>query len=190
MNRFNPWAFAIIFLCVAAYILWNDVNVGMLFSFKNAETKAYVTKVFTRYEKRSGGYVLHIEYVFVADSTLYKGVKVAKGREVIGNTLQLRYSANNPVDNEILKSNFEFGEGKKKAFLNTRLNGYGSIEIVNGIYFHKEQEKGELLLDEIGTYVQRQDTLIFTRFLKERITKWIRNEKGEILDVESGLVYK
>lgn len=190
MNRFNPWAFAIVFLCVAAYILWNDVNLGVVLSFENAETKAYVTKVFPRYKKRAGGYVLHVEYVFVVDSTLYKGVKSVKGKEVIGNTLELRYSVNNPADNEILKSNYEYEEGKKEAFLCTRLNGYGSIELVNGIYFHKEQEKGALLLNESGTYIERQDTLFFTSFLKDKTSKWLRNDEGELLDVKTHSVYK
>ena len=190
MKRLNPWVFGMVFLFVAAYILWNDVNVGMLFSFENAETKAYVTKSFTRYDKKYRASMPHIEYTYVVDSIVYKDVESVKNRQFVGNTLRVKYSVNNPIDNQIEEFYNEFYEDKSQVFLFTKSNGYASMRLANGLYFYKEEESGKVLLEEMGTYIERQDTLIFTTFLKNKTSKWLWNEKGEILDVKTKSVYR
>jgi len=190
MKRLNPWAFGMVFLCVAAYILWNDVNVGMLFSLKNDETKAYVTKVFTRYNNKYRALMPHIEYVYVVDSTVYKDVKYVKSNQFVGNSLRVKYSVNNPIDNQIETFHNEFQENKSQTFLSTLPNGYGTIKLLNGLYFRKEEKSGQVLLDEIGMFVQKQDTLVLTTFLKDKITKRFVMNGKEIRDVITERIYK
>jgi hypothetical protein len=129
--------------------------------------------------------------VYVVDSKVYKDVKHVEYKQFVGNSLRVKYSVNNPIDNQIEAFYNEFQEDESQVFLSTKSNGYASIRLVNGLYFLKEEESGKVLTDEIGTFRIHQDTLMLTALLKDRVSRrFVRNTRNELTDVETNRIYK
>jgi hypothetical protein len=194
MKNFNPWAFGILFVILFIYLSFNGSNWSLLFTEKKEKTNAFVINTKIGYGMRGYGYMQYVNYVFFIDGEIYKGQKKIGKKynwQYVGNTLNIKYSVKNPNETEIIKFNNEFNSSKGKAFLSHKKEGYYQLELINEIYFLKDHAKGGILVkEEMGEFKEKADTLTLKPFLKSNFKKYVINDKGELINIKTGIIYK
>lgn len=189
MNYSKNWSlFLIVFVLVLTVFFLSTTS---WFESYDKKTTASIVDDYVCYGIRGRGYYQCIVYAYVADGKLYKAVEKIEGRQQIGNTLEIQYAVDNPNSTEILSYNYEYSESKEEAFIHLKEKGYLQITLINGVYFFKDfGEGGKLILEEMGKYEERSDTLYVKTFLEDTSRTFVRMKNGELLDVSTNELYK
>lgn len=185
MNKFNPWAFGIIFIIGSLCFLCFDTNFELLFYSNKKITTAVITNTKISHGLGGSAYVQYLNYSFTSDGELINGFKKTEYKtpwQHIGNTIKIKYSVKNPVINQILEFNNEYKTSNKKVYLNFKKEGYSQIVFINNLYFYKVYGKnGVLSRKDNGFFKKHNDTITFYNFHKKKTDmEFIRTQRGII----------
>ena len=100
----NPAVFAILFLIVAGYLMWNHFELPTLFFGKTAKTKGYVEKIDLVRGIKGRGYYQKTYYFYNVNDSIYKDDFTASkkhGLQNIGDSLLIEYSISSPSKNKV-----------------------------------------------------------------------------------------
>lgn len=103
--RGNPAVFAILFLIVAFYLMWNNFELPTIFFGKTAKTKGYVEKIDIVRGIKGIGYYQKAYYFYTVEDSIYKDdftTGKRYGNQQIGDSLLIKYSVSKPSKNEII----------------------------------------------------------------------------------------
>ena len=103
--RGNPAVFAILFLIVAGYLMWNNFKLPTIFFGKTAKTKGYVEKIEIVPGYKGSGVYQKTYYFYTVENSTYKDDFTAgkrHGLQRIGDSLLIKYSVSKPSKNEII----------------------------------------------------------------------------------------
>ncbi len=179
--RVNPWAFGMVFMMIASYVLWNDAQLPVVFIGETNETHARVieTKIVPGF--KGWGYKENFKYVYMVDSVLYKSfVKVGTDlSKSIGNRLTIRYSVDNPSKHEIITFQIDYNaqNSTKNTFIRNKEVGYEEFILENGLFFYNDYlKRGKKRLECFGEFDTIQDTVILKPFI-ERQNRFVFSTK-------------
>jgi hypothetical protein len=103
--RGNPAVFAILFLIIAGYLMWNNFELPTIFFGKTAKTKGYVEKIDIVRGIKGRRYYQKTFYYYNVTDSIYKDNFTAGARhrlQNIGDSLLIEYSISNPSKNEVI----------------------------------------------------------------------------------------
>jgi hypothetical protein len=194
MNRLNPWAFGIVFLIVAFFLLTTVINIELLFSGEKKQSEAIITKTKVSYGLKGRGYCQYLNFYFVNNGKLiygYKKTKVGDPWQYIGNSIKIEYSAKKPLVNQILQFRNQYNSSNMESFLKVKKEGYSQISLNNGVFRYGDyREKGVKLEELIGIYKESNDSIFLFDFLGEKNDmKFIKTKKG-IINLLNNELYK
>lgn len=97
--------FAMLFLIIAGYLMWNHFELPTIFIGKTGKVKGYVTKIVIIPGYKGSGVYQKTYYSYSVNDSLIKDDFIADKRHGIqkeGDSLLVEYSIDNPLKNKIV----------------------------------------------------------------------------------------
>ncbi|GAB1308358.1 hypothetical protein KH5_10410 [Urechidicola sp. KH5] len=199
MKNFNPSAFAIIFFFVAFYLIWNDFEIPFSPFTKTKEINATIVDTKMVPGNGSSRLLQKITYFYYVDGVRYSDSKKIGnnfGYQFKGNRVLIKYKLNNPNKTKLIGVYNDFNGETVKSFFHHKENGMLQITLTNNLFQEDIYgQKGILTNSYEGSFIKRNDTLIFDYFDEGILNKKFLQTNYDVydstlIDLENGLKYK